>query len=74
LIYRRPFQPEVIGMDISSGAILRAYRDQGPVGTAMMTAKVDEIERLYSYRHLQRFPSSWRQACRRTIFLLNGNG
>lgn len=56
LIYRRPFQPEVIGMDISSGAILQAYRDQGPVGTAMMTAKVDEIERLYSYRHLQRFP------------------
>lgn len=56
LIYRRPFQPEVIGMDISSGALLRAYRDTGPVGTAMLTAKVDEIERLYSYRHLQRFP------------------
>ena len=56
LIYRRPFQPGVIGMDISSGALLRAYREKGPVGTAMMTAKVDEIERLYSYRHLQRFP------------------
>ena len=56
LIYRRPFQPEVIGMDIASGAILRAYREQGPVGTAMMTAKVDEVERLYSYRHLNRFP------------------
>ena len=56
LIYRRPFQPEIIGMDISSGALLRAYREKGPVGTAMMTAKVDEIERLYSYRHLERFP------------------
>ncbi|MEG0884097.1 MAG: cache domain-containing protein, partial [Janthinobacterium sp.] len=56
LIYRRPFQSNVIGMDISSGAVLRAYREKGPVGTAMMTAKVDEIERLYSYRHLQRFP------------------
>lgn len=56
LIYRRPFQPNVIGMDISSGALLRAYREKGPVGTAMMTAKVDEIERLYSYRHLERFP------------------
>jgi len=56
LIYRRPFQSEVIGMDISSGAILRAYREHGPVGTAMMTAKVDEVERLYSYRHLERFP------------------
>ncbi|MDN2709460.1 sensor domain-containing diguanylate cyclase [Janthinobacterium sp. SUN118] len=56
LIYRRPFQAELIGMDISSGAILRAYRETGPVGTAMMTAKVDETERLYSYRHLRRFP------------------
>ncbi|MCC7696629.1 GGDEF domain-containing protein [Janthinobacterium sp. EB271-G4-7A] len=56
LIYRRPFQPNIIGMDISSGALLRAYREKGPVGTAMMTAKVDEIERLYSYRHLERFP------------------
>ena len=56
LIYRRPFQSNVIGMDISSGALLRAYREKGPVGTAMLTAKVDEIERLYSYRHLERFP------------------
>lgn len=56
LIYRRPFQPRIIGMDISSGPLLRAYREKGPVGTAMMTAKVDEIERLYSYRHLERFP------------------
>lgn len=56
LIYRRPFQSKLIGMDISSGALLRAYREKGPVGTAMMTAKVDEIERLYSYRHLERFP------------------
>lgn len=56
LIYRRPFQPEVIGMDISSGPILQAYHQNGPTGTAMMAAKVDEIERLYSYRHLERFP------------------
>ena len=56
LIYRRPFQSEVIGMDISSGALLRTYRAQGPAGTAMMTAKVDGVERLYSYRHLERFP------------------
>lgn len=56
LIYRKPFDADVIGMDISSGAILSAYRKTGPTGTAMMTAKVDGIERLYSYRHLERFP------------------
>lgn len=56
LIYRRPFEPTVIGMDISSGALLQTYHEKGPIGTAMMKAKVDGVERLYSYRHLERFP------------------
>ncbi|MFZ4874094.1 diguanylate cyclase [Janthinobacterium sp. Mn2066] len=56
LIYRQPFQAEVIGMDIADGPILQAYRKMGPAGTAVMTAKVDRVERLYSYRHLERFP------------------
>lgn len=56
LLYRRPFDAGVIGMDVSSGPILRAYREKGPVGTAMMAAKVDGVERLYSYRHLEQFP------------------
>ena len=56
LLYRRPFRAEMIGMDISSGAILSTYRDHGPVGTAMLVAKLDGITRLYSYRRLERFP------------------
>ena len=56
LIYRRPFDARVIGMDISDGALLQAYRAMGPAGTAMMKARVDGVERLYSYRHLERFP------------------
>lgn len=56
LIYRRPFKAEMIGTDISSGAILRTYRARGPVGTAMLVAKLDGVERLYSYRRLERFP------------------
>ena len=56
LIYRRPFQEKLIGKDISSGALLRTYRERGPVGTAMLMAKIDGVERLYSYRHLDRFP------------------
>nr|WP_315248332.1 sensor domain-containing diguanylate cyclase [uncultured Duganella sp.] len=56
LLYRRPFDAGMIGMDVSSGDILTAYRNQGPAGTGMMTAKVDGIERLYSYRHLDQYP------------------
>jgi diguanylate cyclase (GGDEF)-like protein len=56
LIYRRPFQENLIGKDLSSGAILRTYRERGPAGTAMLMAKIDGVERLYSYRHLERFP------------------
>jgi diguanylate cyclase (GGDEF)-like protein len=56
LIYRRPFQERQIGSDISSGSVLRTYRERGPAGTAMLMAKLDGLERLYSYRHLERFP------------------
>jgi diguanylate cyclase (GGDEF)-like protein len=56
LIYRRPFQENLIGTDVSSGAVLRTYRERGPAGTAMLMAKIDGVERLYSYRHLARFP------------------
>lgn len=56
LIYRRPFDARVIGMDVSQGALLQTYRKMGPAGTAMMKARVDGVERLYSYRHLERFP------------------
>ena len=56
LIYRRPFLERQIGSDISSGAVLRTYRERGPAGTAMLMAKLDGVERLYSYRHLERFP------------------
>jgi diguanylate cyclase (GGDEF)-like protein len=56
LMYRRPFDAGMIGMNVSAGDVLTAYREKGPIGTGMMTAKVDGIERLYSYRHLDQYP------------------
>jgi hypothetical protein len=56
LYYRRPFVEQIIGMDISAGPFMQLYRRQGPVGSAVITAKVDGIRRLYSYRHLNGFP------------------
>jgi diguanylate cyclase (GGDEF)-like protein len=56
LLYRRPFHPSLVGTDFRDSAIYQLYRTMGPVGTAMRVAKVDGIERLYSYRHLDGFP------------------
>lgn len=56
LYYRRPFVENIIGLDISSGPLLQFYRRTGQVGTAMLTSKVDGVERLYSYRYLDGYP------------------
>ena len=56
LLYRRPFKPEMVGTSISNGPLMQLYKKSGPVGTAMLTARIDAIERLYSYRHLDGFP------------------
>lgn len=56
LIYRLPYNDSLIGNDMSSGPVHQMYRKEGPIGTAMMRAKVDNIERLYSYRHFETYP------------------
>lgn len=50
LLYRRPLQEQLVGTDISEGPVFQTYRKLGPDGTAMLTAQVDGVERLYSYR------------------------
>jgi diguanylate cyclase (GGDEF)-like protein len=56
LIYRRPFRESLVGTDVSKGALFQVLASRGPVGTAMLTPKIDGIERLYSYRHLDGYP------------------
>jgi len=56
LLYRRPFKESMVGTSIANGPIFELYRKSGPVGTAMLVSKVDGIERLYSYRHLDGYP------------------
>ena len=56
LYYRKPFREDHIGKDISGGPLIQYYRARGPVGTAMLTARIDGVKRLYSYRHLDGFP------------------
>lgn len=56
LLYRRPFKTAMVGTSIANGPVYQLYKKSGPVGTAMLISKLDGIERLYSYRHLDGFP------------------
>ena len=55
LIVRRPFAAEYIGRNIGTGPVFTQLRAAGP-GTTMLTAKIDNVERLYSYRHVTHYP------------------
>ena len=56
LIYRRPFRDDQVGMDIRDGTIWELAQRDDPAGSGMLTPKIDNIERMYSYRHLRGFP------------------
>ena len=56
LIYRRPFNEQQIATDVSNGPVFREMRRLGPVGTAMLRSRFDDVVRLYSYRHLDKLP------------------
>lgn len=56
LLYRRPFNPALVGAKVTGGALAAVFKGQGAVGTVMLVSKIDAIERLYSYRRLEGFP------------------
>jgi diguanylate cyclase (GGDEF)-like protein len=56
VLLRKPSTPGVVGTSLWNGAIFRLYRENGPVGSGTLRAQVDNVERLYSYRHLERYP------------------
>lgn len=54
VVYRRPFDDKLIGTNLSNGAVFQAIR-QRPSGSDFMVARIDNIERLYSYRRVDDF-------------------
>jgi diguanylate cyclase (GGDEF)-like protein len=56
VIYRRPFNDKLIATSVANEAVFRMYRSAGPVGTGMLRSDIDGVERLYSYRHLDKLP------------------
>jgi diguanylate cyclase (GGDEF)-like protein len=55
LVYRRPFEERLIGTDISKGPVLQALSTHY-AGSSILVSKIDRIERLYSYRHVDGYP------------------
>jgi diguanylate cyclase (GGDEF)-like protein len=56
LLVRRALNETTNRTNIADGPVFREYRSNGPIGTAMLTARADNVERLYSYRHLDAYP------------------
>jgi diguanylate cyclase (GGDEF)-like protein len=56
LLVRRAQDETTNRQNIADGPVFRHYRANGPVGTAMLIARADNVERLYSYRHIDGYP------------------
>ena len=54
VVYRRPFDDKLIGTNLAEGAVFQAIRKQA-AGSDFMVARIDNIERLYSYRRVDDF-------------------
>ncbi len=54
VVYRRPFDDRLIGTNLAHGAVFQAIRKQAS-GSDFMVARIDNIERLYSYRRVDNF-------------------
>ena len=55
-IARRPFTESQIDMDISGGPVFQTYLTKGKEGSAVLTAKIDGVTRMYSYQQLAHYP------------------
>lgn len=55
LLVRRAQKEFMIGTDLSGGPLFQEYRANGPQGTIMLVASLDDTERLYSYRHIEKY-------------------
>ncbi len=56
MLVRRPFDDALVGTDLKTGPVYQYYLRNGPVGTTVITSALDNVERIYSYRHLDHYP------------------
>lgn len=56
-VVRRPFKENEVGADMSRGPLFQAWKQRGVnTGSVILISKVDQVERLVTYRHLVRYP------------------
>jgi hypothetical protein len=55
ILVRRPFDAKTVGQNVAGGGVFTRLQAHGP-GTTMLISKVDGVERLYSYRAIERYP------------------
>jgi diguanylate cyclase (GGDEF)-like protein len=58
LLLRRPYLDARVGTSMLDSAMFHLYEANGywPTGSGEMVARLDQVERLYSYHHLERYP------------------
>jgi diguanylate cyclase (GGDEF)-like protein len=58
LLLRRPYLDARIGTSMLDSAVFHLYEANGywPTGSGEMVARLDKVERLYSYHHLDSYP------------------
>ncbi|MET0962509.1 MAG: diguanylate cyclase [Noviherbaspirillum sp.] len=56
LLLRHPFVESAADADASGSALYRAYRDRPAQGVLRDRSPVDGVERIYAYRHSDRYP------------------
>jgi len=56
MMVRRPFSDSLLGKNVATTDIFRAYSSQGTVGPVFITSAQDGVTRLNSYRRLKNYP------------------
>jgi diguanylate cyclase (GGDEF)-like protein len=55
-LVRQPDDAKVIGADLRNSPLFRLWQEKGASASGIMVSSIDQIERLYTYRHLRTYP------------------
>ncbi|WP_431221906.1 sensor domain-containing diguanylate cyclase [Serratia sp. L9] len=56
ILYRRPYIESAIGKNISHGVLFREILPHSEFGNAILVSQYDNIERIYGYSRVERYP------------------
>lgn len=56
ILYRRPYNEDTIGRNISHSVLFREVLPHSPFGNVTMVSQFDNVERVYGYSRVERYP------------------